>query len=144
MVDGQDINLGANATLNGNAIMTASNCQHGEVLSFDANLNEWTCASFAVMLDSDNDGVLAWNDCNDNDPTQLGQSNDADCDGHITADDCNDNDANSNHAGIDGDCDGVLHIFLFAFRLVHFLKVTRFINFADDFAAFFGEQDGYR
>ena len=46
---------------------------------------------FSTLLDADGDGVMAWNDCDDND-SSLSQSNDADCDGTLNTDDCDDND----------------------------------------------------
>jgi hypothetical protein len=54
----------------------------------------------------DSDGVMAWADCDDTDPTVLSIENDRDCDGAIRADDCDDDDADSTVVAEDADCDG--------------------------------------
>ena len=50
------------------------------------------CASKPVCsnVDNDQDGAVAADDCDDNDPTSTIVAQDADCDGVLTADDCND------------------------------------------------------
>ena len=103
------LTLHANTTLAGNQIISAPpNCQNGQILSFDSNANTWNCIDFSTIIDQDSDGVLAWNDCNDNDASAGSSINDTDCDGVIATDDCNDGDANSTIIATDGDCDGVL------------------------------------
>ena len=52
--------------------------------------------------------MMAFDDCDDNDPNSTTIANDSDCDGVLTADDCNDFDSNSTTVDIDADCDGVL------------------------------------
>ena len=46
-------------------------------------------------MDSDGDGSLQWNDCDDANADVGEQSNDNDCDGVVTSDDCDDSDANN-------------------------------------------------
>jgi len=58
-------------------------------------------------VDSDGDGVLSDEDCDDSDPGM--PVGDADCDGTPTADDCDDNDPDSTTRADDADCDGVLN-----------------------------------
>jgi len=59
--------------------------------------------------DADCDGVLVFEDCDDNDASNTNVStNDMDCDGVVTAEDCDDNDPNNTiNITLDGDCDGV-------------------------------------
>ena len=59
-----------------------------------------------VALDADQDGVIAEEDCDDNDPSLGAQANDEDCDGLLTAEDCDDRDASSSSRAEDADCDG--------------------------------------
>lgn len=69
--------------------------------------------SGATNVDADKDGVLAADDCDDNDASLGAIADDADCDGTLTKDDCDDNDATLNDldadkdglASCDGDCD---------------------------------------
>ena len=100
------------------------------MLFFDSQSGDWSCGP---GFDQDGDGVFAWNDCDDTDPSSLSKALDldcdgvlppddcdnadpfstttavdADCDGALTADDCDDNNPNSNTLAIDGDCDGAL------------------------------------
>jgi formylglycine-generating enzyme required for sulfatase activity len=63
-----------------------------------------------VRSDSDNDGVPASDDCDDNDPELGTITSDHDCDGAIAAQDCDDYDATSTTVASDGDCDGVLAV----------------------------------
>ena len=65
------------------------NCTEGQVAIKSAS--GWECKNFTTLLDNDNDGVMAWEDCDDDDQSK--PANDADCDGVLTADDCNDSDA---------------------------------------------------
>ncbi len=58
--------------------------------------------------DVDGDGVLAADDCDDNNNLLGAIANDADCDGTLTAADCDDSDDTSTIVADDGDCDGVL------------------------------------
>ena len=77
-----------------------------EILSYSGGA--WVCTSFQTLLDSDSDGSMAWNDCDDNDAGLLDQSLDNDCDGVLTASDCDDNDDTSTVVVNDGDCEGVV------------------------------------
>ena len=86
--------------------LSATSCAEGEILSYVGGA--WTCTSFQSLLDFDNDGILAWNDCDDTDPTSLAISQDQDCDGALTADDCDDTDGASTTITTDADCDGTL------------------------------------
>jgi hypothetical protein len=58
--------------------------------------------------DSDGDGVVEEDDCDDSDATLGAVAEDADCDTVLTADDCDDSDANSTTVATDADCDGSL------------------------------------
>ncbi len=100
------IDLGQGTTLNGQTIMTSTLCNDGEILS--QQNGTWVCTDFSTLLDSDGDGILAWNDCNDNDAAIGSRLNDQDCDGTLSADDCDDFDPNSNVKSEDADCDGLL------------------------------------
>ena len=57
--------------LDGQGIMTSSACGHGEVLSYDTGASDWVCTSFQNLLDSDGDGAMAWNDCDDTNPNVM-------------------------------------------------------------------------
>jgi MYXO-CTERM domain-containing protein len=61
-----------------------------------------------VDADADGDGVLAADDCDDNNSLLGAIANDSDCDGALTAADCDDADNTSTIVADDGDCDGVL------------------------------------
>jgi hypothetical protein len=63
-------------------------------------------ATVLQCIDSDSDGYLLDDDCDDSDPAMPG--NDADCDGTNTAADCDDSDPASTLIAQDGDCDGTL------------------------------------
>ena len=63
-----------------------------KILSYDSPTNTWSCIDFSTILDQDSDGVLSWNDCDDQDPSAGSSANDIDCDGVPTADDCDDAD----------------------------------------------------
>jgi hypothetical protein len=56
-------------------------------------------------IDADGDGVLAPDDCNDDDATM--PNDDADCDGILTSLDCDDSDPGSTVIADDADCDGL-------------------------------------
>jgi len=58
--------------------------------------------------DTDGDGILWSEDCDDEDPDSTTLSTDSDCDGTLRADDCNDLDSTSTIIAEDFDCDGVL------------------------------------
>ena len=60
------------------------------------------------LEDNDADGVLAINDCDDEDPESTVVAEDADCDGVLTADDCDDDNPEATLTDDDADCDGVL------------------------------------
>ena len=60
------------------------------------------------LEDNDADGVLAIDDCNDEDPESTVVADDADCDGVLTADDCDDENIDAGSNVDDVDCDGVL------------------------------------
>ena len=81
-------------------------CSEGEILTHTNG--QWTCSPFNTVIDADGDGVLTWNDCDDNDPNIGNQTLDQDCDGIPSSDDCDDNDPNSNTTSTDADCDGAL------------------------------------
>ena len=69
------------------------NCSIGQIAI--KGTNGWECKEFSSVLDSDGDGALQWNDCDDANADVGEQSNDNDCDGVITSDDCDDSDANN-------------------------------------------------
>ena len=79
-------------------------------------MTTWAAAELLQRYDADGDGVEALEyggeDCDDNDASLLGTSNDADCDGSLTADDCDDGDSANFPGntevcdGADNDCDG--------------------------------------
>ena len=71
-------------------------CADGEILT--SNSGVWECSPFNSLIDSDSDGILTWNDCDDSEPSIGEKSNDSDCDGVVTSDDCDDNDANISEA----------------------------------------------
>jgi len=62
----------------------------------------------AIADDGDCDGVLTADDCDDADESLGAVADDADCDGAVAADDCDDSDASMGAMANDGDCDGVL------------------------------------
>lgn len=89
--------------------LSSTTCADGEILSYNQGAGTWDCTSFNALIDQDSDGVLAWNDCNDNDSSNTSNRlYDLDCDGILTVDDCDDNDVLSNAISDDGDCDGIL------------------------------------
>ena len=51
---------------------------------------------FQVLLDADNDSVMAWNDCDDSNASLGDKALDVDCDGFLTGNDCDDSDSNLN------------------------------------------------
>jgi hypothetical protein len=80
-------------------------CGNGEILTF--NNGVWECTPFASIIDVDEDGILTWNDCDDEDAAIGSKSSDGDCDGVAATIDCNDNDpSNTVSSENDGDCDG--------------------------------------
>ena len=106
------MDLASGSMVNGNIILTSADetiqnyqCQEGEVLSYGSN--GWSCSSFKSLLDNDEDGILSWGDCDDNNPLLLSKANDNDCDGSITSADCDDNDSNSAIRAEDADCDTI-------------------------------------
>lgn len=102
------IDLDASSTINGEVLIgTPTTCTAGQVLIYQGN-NTWLCSDFSTMLDSDGDGVLAWEDCNDANSSIGSKTNDVDCDGIATADDCDDSDPTSTTVATDADCDGTL------------------------------------
>jgi hypothetical protein len=66
----------------------------------------WACADLSDQFDADLDGVMVWNDCNDDDPGAGSSERDADCDGTETEFDCDDYDPSSTTVFTDADCDG--------------------------------------
>ena len=60
------------------------------------------------IIDNDNDGVAADEDCDDSNPEYGNQNLDQDCDSLINTEDCDDNDATSTSIAEDSDCDGIL------------------------------------
>ena len=86
-------------------VLAALSCTDGQIPSYQASTSSWVCVNPAILFDADGDGVLAWNDCDDTDPTTV---NDMDCDGAVTAADCDDTDATSTIVADDADCDGTV------------------------------------
>ena len=97
--DGQTIVYDASASNWTCAILadTLANlsCGDGESVTYNQSAGAWECASFSSMLDQDSDGILVWNDCDDQDPNSGSNINDVDCDGLNTDIDCDDNDSNN-------------------------------------------------
>jgi hypothetical protein len=82
------------------------NCTEDQIAKF--NGSTWTCYSLQEILDVDNDGYMAWDDCDDNDPLSLSKDEDGDCDGIVISEDCDDNDPSTTNTNLDDvDCDGV-------------------------------------
>ncbi len=76
-------------------------CAQGETLSYD-ELTGWVCSSILSTFDQDEDGVYAWEDCDDNDSSSVTKAEDGDCDGLLTAEDCNDSNPASTAVADDG------------------------------------------
>ena len=57
--------------------------------------------------DVDRDGVLAEDDCDDNDAASTTKATDADCDGLVTDADCDDTDPQAPSVDTDPECDGL-------------------------------------
>ena len=65
----------------------------------------------ASAADADNDGVLAQDDCDDNDSSLGAVAYDADCDGVLSVEDCDDLDPTVVNSNMDDlDCDGILTV----------------------------------
>ena len=132
------IDLAGNSSVDGKAIVTQSEtCTEGQILKYDPstgnwvcgdvsdsdtlgnltcsqdqiakfNGSEWGCYSLLDILDVDSDGIMAWDDCDDNDELSLSKLQDYDCDGVLSGEDCNDSDSSNTESNIgDLDCDGV-------------------------------------
>ena len=99
------IDLAFGTTVDSNPVLALS-CVDGEIPMMTGG--QWGCVQFEALIDNDGDGVLSWNDCDDQDAAVGSQSVDQDCDGALTNDDCDDTDAGSTIVSEDGDCDGVL------------------------------------
>jgi len=97
-----------NAWICGSASDTLStlSCNPDQMAKFDGS--SWVCYSLSDIFDVDGDGINAWDDCDDSDPTSNSKLDDRDCDGFFTADDCNDLDASSTVVAEDADCDGTI------------------------------------
>ena len=81
-------------------------CDDGEIIT--SNGGNWECSPFDTVIDYDGDGVLTWNDCDDENPSLLAQNEDDDCDGVVSNEDCDDSDVNNTDSNVnDADCDGV-------------------------------------
>ena len=52
-----------------------------------------TMIPMPLLLETDQDGVLTADDCDDNDPSDASFSDDCDQDGFVITDDCDDNDS---------------------------------------------------
>ena len=62
--------LQSGASVDGQTIVTTPpNCVTGQILSYDSPTNTWSCIDFSTIVDQDSDGVLSWNDCDDQDPS---------------------------------------------------------------------------
>ena len=109
MITNAGIDLHANTTVNGKLLVSMPpNCTNGQILSYQSASQSWICIDFSTIIDQDSDGVLTWNDCDDNDLNAGSSIDDTDCDGVIAVQDCDDGDPNSTIISTDGDCDGVL------------------------------------
>ena len=98
--------MATGSTLSGNTIIVDPGCSDLQVLQYSESSGQWSCVDFSSALDFDEDGNLAWEDCNDNDATTV---NDMDCDGVLTDEDCDDTDENntaSSPIGAGEDCAG--------------------------------------
>lgn len=100
------IDLALGTTVNGQSLLAHSGCNDGEFLLYSNG--QLTCSTLTALLDNDMDGVLAWDDCDDADPTAGSNTMDNDCDGTVFNNDCDDYDPTSNTQANDADCDGVL------------------------------------
>ena len=60
-----------------------------------------------ATIDADQDGVIASEDCDDNNASSSVRETDADCDSTITAEDCDNTDPDSTVMSNDADCDGL-------------------------------------
>jgi hypothetical protein len=78
-------------------------CPDGQVFSPEQD----RCVPEGSVTDADMDGVVADDDCDDDDAMLGAISADADCDGVLTAMDCDDADAAIGSNADDMDCDGV-------------------------------------
>jgi len=68
-------------------------CETGQfVVKTDSG---WSCTDPYAAFDADGDGVFAWQDCDDTDPTSTTMAVDGDCDGVPTSEDCDDADPSS-------------------------------------------------
>ena len=56
-------------------------CADGEIIT--SYSGAWECSPFDTVIDGDGDGILTWNDCDDNNASLLAQKDDIDCDGSI-------------------------------------------------------------
>ena len=63
---------------------------------------------FPLYEDEDGDGLLSYQDCDDNDANSLGRADDFDCDGIVSTDDCDDRDDTLLAIAEDADCDRLL------------------------------------
>ncbi len=86
--------------------LAALDCEDGQLVVIEDGV--WSCTSLVDRFDADADGVMAWADCDDSDPTLLSVEADGDCDGTLRAEDCDDGDATSTVVADDEDCDGYL------------------------------------
>ena len=80
-----------------------SGCADGEQLTYSNGV--WNCQRADYYVDKDDDSVLAWDDCDDNDSGFGARALDLDCDGVLTTADCDDDDASMPND--DADCDGI-------------------------------------
>ena len=77
-------------------------CEQGEILVYN---DGWGCTPFSNVIDSDGDGSLTWNDCNDASTAFGDRSLDSDCDGVLNDVDCDDTDPNrSTVDGLSSEC----------------------------------------
>jgi hypothetical protein len=91
------------ATQSGSGTSTGSATQ----TDTDTSTGTGTSTGTSGVVDADQDGVPADEDCDDTDALSTVVAEDADCDGALTVDECDEEDPLSTLLAEDGDCDGV-------------------------------------
>ena len=105
--DPEDLSLYCHEDRFDNLIENDSDCD-GILTEDDCDDND--ASSTIVAEDKDCDGVRKLDDCDDTNPDSAIREDDGDCDGVLKLDDCDDSDPSSTILAEDGDCDGVLTI----------------------------------